>query len=260
MEVFTSLMEPIDSKQLWRQIPPEEKFELMARAHSQGIFAALGAIVVGATLSVGLQLPWLLWCSILVSPVIFQGTASKTWRHLKPRVILEYLAARSASRRFAFSLNSSKLTVAAIIRGTYSEVYEEEMRTEQLEADFENKREQDVWIALFHDALIVISEQAGGARLELGQLLNKNIEVSGTSPSGQGEYASDRQINLKVTNNFGVTKNCRLTSQYPAALIVLEKQIHKQIEETRNARELPVLDLAIPVEDDGDDFLNFNLN
>ena len=250
-------MEPIDSKQLWRQIPPEEKFELMARAHSQGMFSAVGAIIVGATLAVGLHISWLLWVSILISPVIFQGTASKSWRSIKPRVILEYLAARSAARRFAFSLNSSKLTVASMVRGHFEEVYKSESRTEQLEAEFEDQKEKDVWIALFHDALVVISEQAGGAKLELGQLLVKNIEVSGDSPSGQGEYANDREVHLRITGNSGIVRNCKLTSRYPAALVVFEKQIQSLIKEAQSQKELPVEQFDAPEEDS---FLNFGLD
>lgn len=255
-EFFAESVEPIDSEQLWRQIPPEEKFELMAQAHSRGIAAAFSIIVVGATLAVGLQNDWLLWGSIILSPVIFQGTASKSWRSLKPRAILEYLAARSAARRFAFSLNSAKLTLTSMIRGQMEDVYEHESRSEELEADFENRRERDVWIALFQDALIVISEQAGGAKLELGQLLMKNIEMSADSPSGQGEYANDREILIKTTNNFGITKTSKLKSPYPAALIVLEKQMGNLIKQAK-ADYVPVV---LKQNQDDDSFLNFNLD
>lgn len=252
-------MEQLDINQLWRQVPPEEKFELMANAHSRGMTTALATILVGGTLAVCLKINWMLWGSILLSPVIFQGTASKAWRHLKPRVILEYLAARSAARRFAFSLNSNRLTVASLIRGNLEELFEHSDRSEELEAAFENRKQKDVWIALFYDVLVVISEQAGGAKLELGQLLARNIEVSGFSPSGQGEYTQDREIHLKVTNSLGITRNCKLSSKYPAALIVLEKQMSKLILEAKKAADLVPIEIPV-VEEAQSDYLGFGLD
>ena len=64
---------------------------------------------------------------------------------------------------------------------------------------------------------------------------------------------------MLVTNNFGIHRNCKLTSKYPAALVVLEKHMHKQINETRSLlEEVPVV--AIEAEAEDDDFTSFNLN
>ena len=54
----------IDNHDAWRQIPPEEKFEAMARAQSHGIAACLGAIIVGGTVAGGLQQNMFFWAII----------------------------------------------------------------------------------------------------------------------------------------------------------------------------------------------------
>lgn len=229
----------------------------MAQAHSKGVSTALVAIIIGATLAVGLKINFLMWGAILLSPIVFQGTASKAWRHLKPQVMLEYLAARAAARRFAFTLNSNKLTIASVVRGQIEPVLEHENQQEALEEQFENNHKKDVWITLFHDALVVISEQAGGAKLELGQLLNKNIEVSGESPSGQGEYANDREIHVKVSTPFGHSQRWKLTSRYPAAIVVFEKQMAQLIGDARSENLIP--EATEPdSESVVDDFLNLS--
>jgi hypothetical protein len=243
----------LDINNLWRQVPPEEKFELMASAHSQGTLAAVTAIIIGMTIAVSLKQPWLIWGSLLFGPLIFQATSVKAWKHLKPRVILEYLAARSAARRFAFSLNSSKLSIASIMRGTIREVSD----LDHFDEAQNSKNGKPVWIALFHDALVVISEQAGGAKLELGQHLAKQIEVSGESPSGMGEYASDREIMVGLTTVSGLKRNYILTSNHPAALVVLEKSIYRLIEQSKQERSL-LQKLVVPqLAAEADEFPNF---
>jgi len=48
----------LDNSDIWRQVPPEEKFELMARAHASGVFAAFIAVILSGTMAIGFKLGW----------------------------------------------------------------------------------------------------------------------------------------------------------------------------------------------------------
>ncbi len=248
-------MEGLDINQLWRYIPPEEKFEIMARSHSKGTTAACIGVLAGITLAICLKQPWLIWGSILACPLIFDAASVKAWKHLKPRVILEYLAARAAARRFAFSLNSSRLGVAALVRGNLKEIKATRSSEESMEEEQHiEEKTIPVWVALFHDALIVISEQAGGAKLEVGQLLARNIEAYGESSSGMGEYSSDRNLIVNITNIAGFKQSFNISSPHPAALVVLEKKLNHLIQECKSTKGI-VEELAPSSLADDDDFL-----
>lgn len=218
-------MERIDARELWRFIPPEEKIDLLNRAHGQGTLAALISIAVASTCAVGLQLTWLLWGSILVAPLIFQFTAGRAWRDLKPRLMLEYLAARSCARRLAFVQNSRCLTAELIFRGTATEYFEESEIQEALEASFQNQQEEQVWVALFSDVVVVMVERLGGARLKFACTVDDKLEIKNESPSGQGDYSVDKVIYLSFTEKTGLKRTISLTSRHPASLIVFEKKL-----------------------------------
>jgi hypothetical protein len=97
-------MEKLNEDEVWRIVPPEEKLSLLAKANSAGFFASLMGVLVGWTVAVSLSLQWLVYVSLIFCPFIYQFAAGRTWRSARPRAMLEYLAARSAARRFAFDL------------------------------------------------------------------------------------------------------------------------------------------------------------
>src|SRR5262245_17453106 len=137
-------MDRIDNSEAWRQIPPEEKFALMSRAHGSGILACGITIILGCTLAVGLHMPWLMWGSMIASPLIFQFAAGKAWRDLRPKIMLEYLAARSAARRYAYTADSKDLTVSLIFRGHAEEMFEKDAIQDALEAIIANNKSAEV--------------------------------------------------------------------------------------------------------------------
>lgn len=241
-------MDKIDSSDLWRQIPPEEKFDLIARAHSHGVLACLVTFLVGCTLAVGLKQSWLMWGSLIMAPFLFQFFSGRAWRGIRPNLMLEYLAARSAARRYAFTARSKDLTLAFIFRGTIERQYEdEEAELKALEASIDNTRETQVWVSLFNDAIVMMSEMSGGAKVEFAHLLNDKLLVEGTSPAEKGEYARDREVYLSYSDRKPGPQKVKLTSRYPAALIVFEKKIQKLIQENLNKVALPE---ALPLEAD----------
>lgn len=225
-------MSAVDGKELWRQIPPEEKFALMARAHASGISAALIAIGLGSTLAVAFQVPWLMWGSMIVSPVMFQFAAGKAWRGLRPRIMLEYLAARSAARRYAYTANAKDLSVSLIFRGKMEQVFNKEEIMEELAAAVENAKEAEVWITLFKDAVVLMSEKPGGAKCELAHVLNEKVKVESRSSDGE-DYSSSKEVYITITDRSQETRKVKLTSSSPAAMIVFEKTIQSQLAAAR---------------------------
>ncbi len=208
---------------IWRKIPPEEKLLLMAKAQSKGLSAS--SILLGAvgSISLGLRVPWLFWSTFIAVPFVFQLASAKAWRSLKPRTMLEYLAARSAARRYAYSANSKDLTVSLMMKGTLHQDFTAEEEEEEIEAKIEHRDNVDVWISLFPDTLVLMSERSGGAKLEFAQqLFGDRLAVTA---EGFDDSSQERRLLLSVETRRGGKHRWYLTSPFPAALLVLERRI-----------------------------------
>lgn len=221
--------------EVWRRVPPEEKLELMARAQSSGVGASLVILIVCGTVSVGLKIPWIFYGAFLGIPFIFQFASSKAWRDIKPRAMLEYLGARSAARRYAFGTHCQDLTTKLMFKGSLSQVFSEEEETQELEAEIDNKQHRDVWVALFPDTIVVLSERQGGAQLELAHSIDQRLKVS-TRGFEEGER-EERAVILQFSGRDGVSRKFSLTSRYPAALYVFERQLKAFYELRREVSE-----------------------
>jgi len=208
---------------VWRQIPPEEKLELMARAQAKGTSASLVLIVISGTLAVGLKIPWIFWFAFLGVPFVFQFSSAKAWRDVKPRSILEFLAARSAARRYAFSTSCKDLTISMMFKGTLHAKYDSEQEQEELEARVSNTLENEVWVALFPDTVIMISERRGGAKLQFAHAIDDKLHINAVGYDTPG--VQERAVELSYIGREGITFKFNLTSKYPAALLVFEKKV-----------------------------------
>lgn len=213
-------MEILDSAELWKRIPPEEKFELMSRAQAKGVSAALSLIILAGTCAVGFRTNLILWASFLVAPLVFQLAAGRAWRRLRPVIMLEYLAARSAARRYAFSARGKELSATMLFRGTLERHvrHEEEEISEREEQTSEI---MDVWIGLFPDSLVIMSEGIRGANLEYCQLMTERTQIEGEQ-IGRGQYEvrimrGDSKTDLETT--------IVLRSRHPGALLVFAKRL-----------------------------------
>lgn len=219
-------MAGMDKSEVWRQVPPEEKLNLIAKAHSSGVISAVAMILIGSTLAVGFQYGPLFWGTLLLSPLAFQTAAAKSWRHLKPRTMLEYLAARAAARRYAFTNKARDLGVVLMFRGAIRENFDKtnddiSEALDAMEALETVNRGSSMWVALLSDSIVVMAEDAGGASLALGHLLDKSIEIKG---EGTSEYSNDRSVKIILKDAKGSERTFTLTSDYPAALIAFEKR------------------------------------
>ncbi|MBX7143383.1 MAG: hypothetical protein K1X79_02950 [Oligoflexia bacterium] len=245
----------IDSSEIWRTIPPEEKIDLLNRAHSKGIFAASLTILICSTIAVSLKLSWFMWGAFLTSPLIFQFAAGKAWRDLRPRLVLEYLAARSAARRYAFANKSKDLALTMMFRGDFEEVYEDGDPQAALEAAIAGNNQSASWIALFTDAVVVMSEHPGGARCQLASILNDRLEVEGVG-KGDSDYSRSREVIItllpKKDSGLKSGRRFRIRSQHPAALVVFEKRLKSDLEASKQLQltQLAAPELPPPAEDD----------
>lgn len=230
-----------DQNEAWRVVPPEEKLALMAQAHSDGFLTALGMVAVAGTVSVALQLPIIFWSALFASPLVFQFSAGKTWRNLRPKTLLEYLAARSAARRYAFTKKAKDLGITLMFRGRIEEKRDpddpQSAIAEAYSAIEEASNATLMWIVLLNDSVIIMSEQQGGARLELGQLLNEKLTIDGEG----AEYSNGRSILLSYDDAKTFTRRTfRITSPYPGCLNVFEQKMRglQKMVILRDAREL----------------------
>lgn len=226
----------LQETEIWRMIPPEEKLSVMAAAHARGVLTAGITIVVAATVAIAFQVDWIFFGALILSPFIFQFASSKAWRGFRPRMMLEYLAARAAARRYAFAARAKELELQLLFRGTMEQVFDREQEMEKLEATIAHNKETEVWIALFRDAVILMSEKPGGAKLEFGSLINDKLAIEGINPDGaEGEYTINREVMLTAqARGEKVRKKIKVTSDYPAALVVFERKL---LELQRAAKE-----------------------
>ncbi len=243
----------LDDSELWRQIPPEEKIQLVAKSQASGLAAAVAMIIICGTVAVGLHQSWLLWASLILSPLVFQYAAGKSWRGLKPKTMLEYLAARTAARRYAFSANSKEMTVTMMLRGELVEDHENEALNRVIKEIDKGASDAAQWITLFSDAVVIMSEGRGGARLELAHLLDDKLKVEAEVPAGEKEYSSRRTLHFSFPER-GTNKlrRFKLTSKHPAALIAFEKKLLQLQNHQRQLKRHLLEDLTVPDETPSD--------
>lgn len=263
-------MSRFDDLEAWRQVPPEVKLEMMARAHSKGLLTALGTILVASTCAIALQEVLLMWAALCIAPIIFQFSANHAWRSIKPQSILRYLAARSAARRYAYTAKAEDLTLDLIFQGYMEPVIDPEDSAAVIQAAIDNLKDTEVWITLFRDTIVFMSEQPGGAKLEAVYPIDHKLSVASTSSDGE-DYSLHKEVFITVTQkglvNLGQedTKTIfKVTSRYPAALVVFEKKIQeikrmKAEDEGKRAALMTASSTAAErdlstVEDDDDDF------
>lgn len=211
---------------------------ILARAQASGIASVFAFLTVAGTLAVGFQQPMLFWVTLLASPIIFQFSASRKWRYLRPKAMLEYLAARSAARRYAFAVKASDLTLSVIFRGKMELVYEQndaEGVLDALNAAVSNNAATEVWISLFDDALILMSERRGGAQLEFGHIVNERLSIA-VDPATLDLPARERAYILSLDQRSQGLYQVRLKSEYPAALNVFYQRLRQLIDQPRAER------------------------
>jgi len=247
----------IDSSEAWRQVSPEEKIEMMNRSHAVGVSTAFVSFVILCTLAVAFQTVAIMWSGLIISPLIFQYAAGKAWRDIKPRVMLEYLAARSAARRFAFAEGAKDLHLQLMFRGNASPMADRGDIEKALEVALQSTHQAETWIALFQDTVVMIHEHPGGASLAFGREINERLKIES---SDNGGYSNEKHLIFSAKDKFGEEQKIKVTSRYPGALAVFEKRTLQLQNEIRKNKEqedaAPVPEIA-EIESSNSDFSSF---
>ena len=89
-----------------------------------------------------------------------------------------------------------------------------------------------------------MSENIGGAQLQLAQLINDRLTVESKPGASGKEYGNDKEVIIGVRPKVGEAKQYKITSQHPAALVVFEKKLKELLESAKNSR--PLLDEPAP--------------
>lgn len=239
----------MNTDEIWGIVPPEEKLEMLAKANSYGLMAMVVFTAVISSIAIGLDLKWLMWTGLLSAPLVFQIFTSKGWRAQKPRALLEYLAARSVVRRFAFILKSHELGVLMIFRGHASEDRQGDKLEQAIAAMEKATGQATMWIGLAEQAVIAMLEGPGGARLVFGALIDDTIKIESSSDDGK-EYSQTKVVYITKPTKFGGSVRYKFESRYPAAINAFEKKLlmiqHQYIER----KKLKALEPLVLDEDD----------
>ncbi len=221
---------------VWNTVALEERLELISRAHAQGAIASVVFMVYMGAVAYGVDMIWLLAVAMFGAMLVFSLFSGYVWRTGKPQLILSYLAVRSVARRYAYGYSIPELDVILIFRGQMRELFEEGTLDEQkqnVEFDSSSVGDRDVWICLLRGAVLILSERAGGAKLEFIAQVSEEIDCR--KPTAK-EDLSDRSI---VVQGAGISRGRQvgLSSRYPGAMYVFEKQLLGLIFEHRHAQE-----------------------
>jgi hypothetical protein len=223
-------MEKLNPDELWRRVPPEEKVDLINQAHSSGVKSILIVAVISATLAISLQLVWIFYGGLLLSPLFFQYSSMKLWRRLKPKTMLEYLAARSAARRYAFAYRTQDLGLLLLYRATLKTPKSGNVTAFE---DPDAKLSTPCWVALFPNTLIIMIEGKKGAMLQFGHSFSDPINITST---GEGK---DLEIHIHRKNEqLYLEEKLTIATPYPGLNYVADKKIKQQLNNVKKASEV----------------------
>jgi hypothetical protein len=195
-------------KKAWQRVPHEERQAILNTARAKGFDTCALVAIFGCSAALSLRMPWILACVATVIPVLYQVIINRVWRELKPKITATYFTASHTANLYAEKLNLERANIRQIFRGklselpsVYSEIKEDEsidsteakdLSTKLIEdwdgsdhgfrppdsADDHHTKYRDVWVCLFHDTMILFSENPDGAKLELSRSLITGLSAS----------------------------------------------------------------------------------
>jgi hypothetical protein len=227
---FDIKMDVQNFNELWKRIPPEEKLLLNSAANSFGVIIAFFLFLMLSALAIGYKEPLLLWGGLALTPLVFQLASSRDWRKRRSHTVLEYLAARSAVRRFAYNLCCLDLEVQLLFKGALKKVTSIEASDLDSPPTGDEKDPfsgyQPVWIAFFRDGIVIVSESIGGAQVEFMHLINdklylkvEEVVISGRAFKVLEFKSSERRASKGETYRI-------ISLNMPAAINALEQKLN----------------------------------
>lgn len=217
----------------WNTVSLEERLEVVSKSQAMAFLSAsLLTLVIG---SVGYAIDdfnvFLVGAaaSVVLLPVFNQ----RAWVRVQPKLILDYLAARVVTLRFANAHHIARPDILLIFRASMQELPDSSSRDPKLRkynravSMFPGSK-TSVWVALMKGGIVIFSEQLGGARLEYIHPTSNELAVR--KPSA--EETRDEQ-SVVVSHTGKRAKTILLSGDYPGALLVFEKQLAKLLQERK---------------------------
>jgi hypothetical protein len=216
---------------IWQKIPSEERAAVVSQAQSTAISTILVVLMFGWAMAVGMREQWFFWGTFLIVPFAFQVATSKAWHSLKPKLIVEYTAARAAACFYAQQANGEYLVPQAQFKGVLEHAGSENPATEEeLSPDRpdEPRGPVPVWITLFPDSLIMFSETPFGSQREFAHHFSEDISV-GTEELDE-DFGGLRRLIISVRDETGEERRWGLTSKYNAQLTACQRKLLSAME------------------------------
>ena len=232
--------ESLSVQNAWNSVALEERLELVSRCQANGLLGSLTFMVMIGAVAYGFDAFYMLALALGGALIVHPMFSSYTWRREKPALILQYLAARSICRRYAYGFSIGDLDIVLLFKGEMEKLFvseEEELAhlsNQEVTLDTSTGNTIPVWVCLLRGGVAMISEKRGGAKLEFITPIGRDLSLK-TSTDRDGNATGV----LKITG-CGPSKNksVALRSRYPAAMYVFEKQLQRLVEEAPDPRSL----------------------
>ncbi len=227
---------------IWQKIPPEERAEVVTRAQSSAISTILAVLMFGWAIAVGMREQWYFWGTFLIVPFAFQIATSKAWHALKPKLIVEYTAARATACFYAQQAHGRNLVPTAQFRGFLERQFSDDQQSESdhSASDTEEPREPvAVWVTLFPDSLVMFSETPFGSQREFAHCTSEDISVS--TEEMEEDFGSQRRLLISVRDKAGAERRWVLTSKNAAQLAACQRKLLSAMERRQTLLEQSAL-------------------
>lgn len=211
-------------KRAWQRIPEEEKRELIASAKAKGFEACLLLAVFGVSAAFGLKTPAILLGTAVLLPLLYQVISVREWREKRPHLIAKYMVAGHTASQYACCMKSKDPAVKVIFRGDL--IPPIKVRSHQfpdLEPEELEAQPIPVWVSLFPDHLIMISEGEKGAKLEFSHSTLDSFRLVSDEAEDSEELRDT--LAIETEDPDGEPARWILRSRHATALTACEKKI-----------------------------------
>jgi hypothetical protein len=213
----------------WQKIPEEERTLLLAQAKAQAVEAGCLCAVGGLALATSLQSSGIILCTLALVPLLYQVVSTRAWLERKPLTIAKYFVASVTSKLYAQSLQSTDPSLKLIFRGSLQAVplTEPVPEADEFREELEEQKPapKDVWISLFPDALVMITEGSEGAELAFGHSTLKDFEVALDTPEDSDGESQPSRLLIQTTLNDTIESRWVLSSPHTTTLLACERKI-----------------------------------
>ena len=230
----------LSEENAWNSVALEERLELVSKCQADGLIAALAFTFMMGAVAYGFDKIYLLFGSLFGAMIIMPMFSSYSWRKGKPALILNYLAARSMARRYGYTSNISELDVVLMFKGETKQEFLNE--TEQLDhlvgkgedLDDVSDERMPVWVCLLRGGVVLIAEHAGGAKLVYASPIGRDM-VCSVQRDEEGNPTGELSI-VGIAHAKG--RRVTVSSRFPAAFYVFERQLQRLIAESPDPKTL----------------------